>query len=189
MDAIEKWAVMSEEIAWTAEQAAAIRKVVLDAAPVTLAEFDAATSDEARFYALPRATFAAYHLERFTLAKAHAQLALTLAENFKDNWNFGNAVHSAHSILGLLALDAGDRSSALTALQAAGATPGSPQLNSFGPTMQLAIALLELGEREAVLNYLDQCAVFWRLGNSKLAIWRRKIAAGSMPNFFSHRFG
>ena len=189
MDAVEKWATLSEEMTLTEEQLGKQKEVVLNGAPKALAEIEAASSEEQQFYALPNAAFAAYHLECWDHAKTYAERALSLADSFTDNWNFGNAVFTAHTIAGLLALRQGDRATAIAALHASGTTPGSPQLNSFGPTMQLAIALLEVGERDAVMNYLTQCGTFWTMGSTSLAIWQRKIAAGEMPNFFSHRYG
>ncbi len=189
MDAIEKWATMSEEIAFTEEELVKQKEVVLSFAPKALADLEAARSEEDQFYALPGAAFAAYHLERWDDAKTYAERALLLADSFTGNWNFANAVYTAHTIAGLLALRHGDRATAVDALHASGTTPGSPQLNSFGPTMQLAIALLEVGELDAVMSYLTQCGTFWKLGSTSLAIWQRKIAAGEMPNFFSHRYG
>ena len=173
----------------SAEQLAFLRDFALSEAPKALAALEIADSDNEQFYALPGAAFAAFHLGRFDDAKDYAERALALAVSFQDNWHYGNVKHKSPSILGLLALQKGDVPGAVEALHASGATPGSPQLNSFGPTMQLAIALLEAGERDAVLHYLEQCASFWKMGGSLLAIWRRKIVAGEMPNFVHQRYG
>ena len=189
MNVVDAWAEMSEGMVLTTELKATFKAAALKDAHKSLAKLEAAASDEEQYYALPRGAFAAFNLGQFDDAKRCAEQALTLADNFKDNWNFGNAVHRANSVRGLLARQNDDRARALAALHASGATPGSPQLNSFGPTMQLAIALLEVGERDAVLRYLDQCGAFWRMGTASIAIWRRKIVAGQMPNFFSHRYG
>ena len=189
MDAVDLWAEMSEGMVLTAEQTNLLRENALSTAHKALAELEAATSDDDQFYALPTAAFAAFNLGLYDDARRHAERALLLSDSFQDNWNFGNAIHHGHSVLGLLALEIGDRTGAIKALHASGATRGSPQLNSFGPTMQLAIALLGLGERDAVLHYLDQCSVFWRMGSTSLSIWRRKIVAGETPNFFHHRYG
>ena len=59
-----------------------------------------------------------------------------------------------------------------TFLLAAGKTPGSPQLNSFGPNMRLVVELLALGTRDAVLQYFDDCKVFWH---------RPRVAAAGGP--------
>jgi hypothetical protein len=66
-----------------------------------------------------------------------------------------------------------------------GNTPGSPQLNSFGPDMTLAKELLELGEQEAVMAYLKACSIFWALGKAKLTQWVSAIRQDRMPDFGS----
>lgn len=71
----------------------------------------------------------------------------------------------------------------MTFLRAAGETPGSPQLNSFGPNMTLAKDLLERGERDAVLAYFEACRVFWKMGGNSLDAWRQDVEAGRIPNF------
>ena len=51
---------------------------------------------------------------------------------------------------------------------AAGATPGSPQLDSFGPNMTLAKELLEKGQPDVVLHYFALCKNFWEDGRPLL---------------------
>ena len=55
-------------------------------------------------------------------------------------------------------------------------TPGSPQLNSFGPGMALAQALLDRGERAVVLSFLERTRAFWSMGDDLLAAWEARIA-------------
>jgi hypothetical protein len=76
----------------------------------------------------------------------YAKNLLIQAESMKDNWNYGNAVHTANLVLGRIALADGDVEEAKCLLLLAGQTPGSPQLNSFGPDMLFAEELLEKGE-------------------------------------------
>jgi hypothetical protein len=71
-------------------------------------------------------------------------------------------------------------------LIASGKTPGSPQLNSFGPGMSLALDLLRKGERAVVIDYLDLCAKFWSLGRSKIPAWKTQIEKGETPDFGSN---
>src|SRR5438034_904853 len=71
------------------------------------------------------------------------------------NWNYGNVVDAMNQVLGRAALRQGNRDEARRALLAAGATPGSPQLNSYGPTFVLAREMLGKGEKDVVLQYLD----------------------------------
>jgi hypothetical protein len=178
----------TEKAPFTPEMEAAMRKIVVDRAPGELAQLANATSEADQFTHLPSAAAAAFHLERFAEAKQLAVRALALAPAYEKNWNYGNAIHIGHTVLGLLALNAEDHSSAIAELHQSGETPGSPQLNSFGPTMQLAKALLRHGHVEPVVAYLGQCRVFWESGATWLEIWERKIREGQVPNFFQHSY-
>jgi hypothetical protein len=124
------------------------------------------------------------------LAKKHA--AETLHKNTdSQNWNYGNIIHNANQILGRVALREGKLADAKTYLLKAGATPGSPQLNSFGPQMQLPRELLEKGQEETVLHYLDLVSKFWASDKEQselskqhaalIAGWKREIAEGKIP--------
>jgi tetratricopeptide (TPR) repeat protein len=99
----------------------------------------------------------------------------------QGNWNYGNAVHHGHVVLGRLALREGDVKKAREHLLAAGKTPGSPQLNSFGPNMTLAKELLKKGERQAVLEYFELCGKFWK--RDQLESWSKEVRAGRIPDF------
>lgn len=72
---------------------------------------------------------------------------------------------------------------AKTYLMAAGRTPGSPQLNSFGPNMSLAKDLLASGERDAVLDFFMSWRSFWKMGSVTLDNWTGAVKAGEVPNF------
>src|ERR1700722_8365614 len=79
-------------------------------------------------------------------AKEYATQNLAAAKSHPKDWNCGNAIYNGNCILGRVALAGGDVESAKAYLLAAGQTPGSPQLNSFGPNMTLARDLLAKGE-------------------------------------------
>ena len=104
-------------------------------------------------------------------ARARAVQLLRLAEVEPDNWDYGNAVHKAHIMLGRVALARGDLDLAGVELIASARTPGSPQLASFGPNMQLALELLQAGRKDAVLEYFRLCDQFWELGHARLRSW------------------
>jgi tetratricopeptide (TPR) repeat protein len=118
-----------------------------------------------------------------TKAKADAETALTKLDPKKDSWNHGNLVFALHQLLGRIALAQGDVKAAAAQLIVSGKTPGSPQLNSFGPGMALALDLLGKGERAAVIEYLDLCAKFWSPGRSKMPAWKAQIEKGETPDF------
>lgn len=183
-----RYEAQSEEIAFSPEQEAELRQIAVDRARSTLDQFDAELSDDEVFVDLPNVTAAAFHLGQFSEAESFAKEALRLAPKYRKNWNYGNAIHKAHTVLGLLAITRGDLTKALEELKLAGGTPGSPQLNSFGPTMHLAKELLKRGHREAVLSYLEQCRKFWEMGTTWLDLWEQMILAGRIPNCFQHSY-
>ena len=159
-------------------------KIATERAPKELQQWNEAVEEIDKFYAAPKAAMAAYTLSDHVLARDLANTALSLAPSYKDNWNYGNAVHFAHTVLGLLALSTGDVRGAAEQLRLSGDTPGSPQLNSFGPSMRLARDLLRSGESAAVLAYFEQCRLFWKMGQTWLGMWEKKVARGAMPTFF-----
>jgi hypothetical protein len=52
-----------------------------------------------------------------------------------------------------------------------------------GPVLILAKELFERGEREAVLQYLQDCLALWPRGETILRIWIADIQEGKTPNF------
>lgn len=116
-------------------------------------------------------------------ARAYVDELQALAPKYERDWNYGNATHKAQLAIGHLALRAGDVAAARQALLAAGDTRGSPQLDTFGPTMTLAKDLLAKGERDTVLAYIDKLGRFWKMDNGALAKWSAMIRAGRTPNF------
>ncbi|MDB5392316.1 MAG: hypothetical protein JWM11_7962 [Planctomycetaceae bacterium] len=120
------------------------------------------------------------------LAKAKNYAEEILNDNQEDeeeNWNFGNNVHHGNLILGRVALRSGDIEEAKTRLLKSGQTPGSPQLDSFGPNMFLAKELLEIGEKEVVLKYFDLCSKFWESHLNTLKDWTKVVVEGGIPDF------
>lgn len=119
----------------------------------------------------------------FNQAKSDAETALSKLDPKKDAWNHGNLVFALQQLLGRITLAQSDVKVAAAQLIASGKTPGSPQLNSFGPGMSLALDLLGKGERAAVIEYLDLCAKFWSPGRSKIPAWKAQIEKGETPDF------
>lgn len=136
-----------------------------------------------RFMILPDWCKCAVERGKNVRATTFAQELLELAHRYPSDWNYGNAIHHGHLVLGRVALAAGDLATARAELLAAGQTPGSPQLNSFGPNMRLAQDLLRAGEHDVVLEYFEQCGRFWSMGGERLAEWIDDIARGRAPNF------
>ena len=135
------------------------------------------------FYKMTKAAPAAFQKGEFAKAAAVADALLVEAERWPRNWNYGNAVHVANLVLGRIALANDDRDKAVKFLIAAGKTPGSPQLNTFGPDMVFAKEMLQKGETEAVIAYLDLCGKFWEKRFEQLDEWKEQIARGEIPDF------
>jgi hypothetical protein len=112
-------------------------------------------------------------------AAAYANELLQLS----DSPNRGQAIHDGNMVLGLISLKQGDIDGAKTHLLESGKSTGSPVLDSFGPNMKLAKALLEKGEKDVVLEYFAQCKVFWKMGASKLEEWTAEVRKGAIPEF------
>lgn len=128
---------------------------------------------------LAKTAFSADQLDR---ARHYAELML---QTTGAGWNSGNRVHHGNLVLGRIALRAGNIEEARSRLIAAGNTTGSPQLNSFGPNMSLAKDLLEIGEREVVLEYFELCSRFWDSDRAEdtLDRWGVQAVAGRIPDF------
>ena len=178
-----KWEIESERLSISPSMQRRMKKDRLVRAAKALSELEQASTQQEVFYAVAHAAFGAYDLEMFSEAEAIAQRAIHLAPSFEDDWNFGNAVFAGHTVLGLLALRRGDIENAIDELRASADQRGSPQLDSFGPTMRLAKALLELGKAEEVIAFLHQCLSFWKMGSDWVQVWEKKIRRGAMPNF------
>lgn len=149
-------------------------------------KLNAAKNKNSRFSALPRAVRAHAILGDLGTAKSLSEELLNLSEEYTDNWNFGNAIHDGNIVLGIVALSEGKIEKAKEYLLIAGDTPGSPQLDSFGPNMRLAREMLKKGENQTVLIYFDKCRKFWKLGKTWLDIWERKVKENEIPNFSMH---
>ena len=144
---------------------------------------DNATSELERFYSLAPFAKCALGDGDIELSQRLATEALELARRIPEDWNYGNAVHDANIVLGRIALLGGNNEAAIEHLRIAGETPGSPQLNSFGPNMTLARDLLQQGEWNPVYDYLEQCRAFWKLGRTRIDRWQELVSAKQIPDF------
>jgi hypothetical protein len=91
----------------------------------------------------------------------------------------------AHIVLGKIALSHGDVGPASEHLSLASraASRSSPTLSSLGPDTELAAALLQHGERGAVVEYLRAMKEVWRRGARQLDLWIAEIQSGGTPDF------
>jgi len=157
-------------------------KVKTDAAGKALEQYEIAyeLSTESQrdplLQSLAKVSFAAGKTQK---AKEYAEKMLS---RNSPGWNYGNNIHFGNIILGKIAMASNDIEQAKKRLIEAGKTPGSPQLNSFGPDMSLANELLQKGEKDAVLEYLELCSKFWKRARN-LEKWTAEVKEGKIPNF------
>ena len=142
-----------------------------------------AQNEEERFYALGDAAKEAFNIEDYVAAEKYANQLAELIPMYKTNWNYGNAIQDCNLILGRIALKNGKVEEAKQYLIKAGKSPGSPQMDTFGPNMSLAKDLLEAGEYEVVIEYFSLCKIFWEMHDGRLDEWTVLVKAGKIPNF------
>jgi hypothetical protein len=114
-------------------------------------------------------------------AKKYSNELIRLNSIVERNWNYGNAIHHPHTILGLICFDEGNLNGAINHLVKSSKTPGSPQLDTFGPKLDLAQMLLEAGEDKAVIKFLKNCKKFWELDRGRVSKWVSEIENGEVP--------
>jgi hypothetical protein len=136
-----------------------------------------------KFYELGPAAKESFNAGKIEEARGYATNLMALIPRYKRDWNYGNAIQDANLVLGRIAVKEGRINDTKQFLLRAGASPGSPQMNSFGPNMSLAKDLIEKGERDAVLTYFGQCRIFWKLDAGKLNQWSQEVKAGKVPDF------
>jgi hypothetical protein len=142
-----------------------------------------------RFYELDNQITEAFISNEYDLAKTLTAEYLELASIYRCNWNYGNAIHDANRILGLISLKHGKVDDAADYLLKAGNSTGSPQLDSFGPELDLANELLKLGRTKEVLVYLKDIKSFWEMNDGRIDKWVGEIEKGEKPKisrFSSH---
>jgi len=175
------WAIRAQETPISEKQ----RAFEL-AAQEKLAELERAAppAGRDRFYALHDLAETAFDAAEFGKAEKYAKELLALAPGYPNDWNYGNAIYYGNLVIGRVALRRDmDFAVAKRSLLAAGQTPGSPQVQSFGPNMSLAKDLLSVGERDTVLQFFALCRNFWKFHPEKLDEWSAVVMKGGMPDF------
>jgi len=135
------------------------------------------------FYQLADLAKKAFNAGETDKAGVYSKQLLQMARQYPRDWNHGNAIFYGNFVLGRIAIQRGSVKQAGQYLLAAGATAGSPQLDSFGPNMTLAKELLEKGRSEVVLQYFALCRKFWEDGRLKLDEWSSAVRGGEVPDF------
>jgi hypothetical protein len=132
---------------------------------------------------LPVIANLAFDVKDDEAAKSYATQALDLASQQGDRTIQGTtvgpeAVHDANDVLGRVALRRANLVAAKEYLLKAAATQGGGTMSIVGPRMLLAQALLDRGEHDVVLQYLEKIEVFWKSGTVRLDYWIASIRKG-----------
>ena len=93
------------------------------------------------------------------------------------------AVQRANTLLGRVALRTDDTESAKQYLLDSSKPDAARYVGVSGPTMVLAKELLDKGERDAVVQYLENCLALWPRGEDVLTFWINEIRSGRTPDF------
>lgn len=147
--------------------------------------------------------FAALESGELDIAKSLAEKILNMAkemliDNPDTSSQYGEAVYKANSILGRVALREGNLDASKMYLLKSGTKPGSAYREYYGPSLILDREILEKGEKDAVLEHLDQVGKFWKIDEvaasnevlSKLIqdpgkileTWKKEIGEGKIPD-------
>jgi tetratricopeptide (TPR) repeat protein len=135
-----------------------------------------------RFYSLEDLISAEYEKGNYEAAIEYINEYLELAALYKGNWNFGNAIHDSYRYLGLISYNQGDLNQAAKYLVKSSESTGSPQLDTFGPELDLANLLLQEGKVEEVTIYLNGIKRFWEMDNGVIDNWLEQINNGERPD-------
>lgn len=149
----------------------------------SLERLEEAETEIERFYALGDAAKMSFEMGDIATAAKYAEELAGLAPKYKERGGNGNAIHDSNLVLGRIAVREGNIEAAKSYLVEAGRTPGSPNLNSFGPNVSLAKDLLEKGETEIVVAYFEACKTFWELDRGRLDAWIALAREGEIPYF------
>lgn len=164
-----------------------IRNILRDedslAKQARLDEFLRDKNEIVEFILLPVLSVTCIQNKDYEKAEKNALKLLNLADKYKDNWNYGNAIHDGNMILGIVEVHNNDIKKAKSYLFKAGAAPSSPQLQVYGPNMMLADILLDAGEDDAVISYFQSVKKMWINNEGRLDSWIASVKGGAKPYF------
>jgi hypothetical protein len=126
---------------------------------------------------LPILANLAFDLNDDQAAKTYATEALNLVSGQKERISESSpeAIHDANDVLGRIALRSGDLEGARDYLLRAATILQEHAWRSRAPRMALAQSLLDRGERDVVLKYLEEMKTSWSNGLFLLQRWIETI--------------
>lgn len=127
--------------------------------------------------------WAAWKADDFDAAKKYAKIALDSSGNTVQTPTDQKSglLYAGNSVLGLLDLRRGDIKSSINHMIASAISKSGYVPNSFGMDFELARSLFDKGEKDAVINFLNETATF--RGNYNAPKWIELIKAGKKPDF------
>ncbi len=141
------------------------------------------TGEKERFHLAIHLAKCAIEAEEFAKARTYAEQLLKKAPDLKDHPDYARAFHQGNVTLGRLALAEGNVRKAKKMLLTAAQPPDYSDKHSFVPDVVLARKLLEKGEKDAVITYLQACRTFWTIGTDRLNGWVAEIKEAAIPDF------
>jgi hypothetical protein len=99
----------------------------------------------------------------------------------KDIETYASEFHEAQQIWGRAELLRGNTQAAIDHLLESARVPGSPDLDTFGPSLRLCNLLIAKEERKAAIAYLTLCAKFW--DGPPIDDWIKTLEDGGTPDY------
>jgi ATP/maltotriose-dependent transcriptional regulator MalT len=154
------------------------KQLPTDAEYLERAEQRIAGNPQNRAPQLPHLAQLAFQAGEMEKAEQYARETL---QNTTPQAVIGDSIHVGNIVLGLVVLKRGDVAAARAYLLASTKTKGNSSLNRWGPNLALAKELLDKGENEVVLEYLQSSKSFVT-GNPKLDEWIATLKGGRAPD-------
>ncbi len=152
-----------------------------------LREAEKLANDNQRGNVLPTLAMAEFEASDDAAAARDAQRLLDLAASSAGRgFQHTRMVHFGNTVLGRVALARNDRKEAKERLLASARLPADA--GSFEPNMTLAQDLLEAGERDAVLEYLELCRNCWRFDQGQLDRKIKQVKSPGTPDLTARTF-
>lgn len=109
---------------------------------------------EYKFIRLKNWAMNEYKRSNYEVALNKVDELLVLSEDFKSSWNYGNSIHWGHTIRGLIFYRRSEYEKAIEELMLSAKIKTSPQLEAFGPMMELANLCKDKFSEDIVAQYL-----------------------------------
>ncbi|MBI5084503.1 MAG: hypothetical protein HZB13_07895 [Acidobacteria bacterium] len=139
-----------------------------------------------RYLDLPLAAQLAVEAGANEKARRYSNELLLTAAAHEKAWpqkSRGEAIYRGHLVLARVDLRDGDVEAARRHLIEASGAYSNSYMVFQGPDKRLIAEFLDKGEKDAVLDYLKQCAKSWKADNGETAHWIALIEKGERPWF------